>query len=479
MACRYESVPALRQDSQNTGEVGRSRDTLRSAVLPFGTEMGILWNVIRISFTPIIENTMKTESDNPASAPPVTEHLTARVNKAIKDLDGGGNTDMEAENLTRLILQDALMIQASDIHLDPFSSGVCLRLRVDGVLHNAALLPLSHGQRLIRYFKTSASLDPTVSFAPQDSRCQFNYGQGLVELRLASTPSYAGEKLSLRVLDTMRIRRQIAELGFRADDERQFMHWRHDLTGFCFVTGPSGSGKTTTLYALLHELKMLNRSIITIEDPVEYQIDGITQIQVDPRHGLTFASGLKSMLRLDPDYLLMGEIRDLDSAHTALEAVSSGRALMATLHARDAAGVVASLHNWGLSMHEIAAHLELVISQRLVRRLCQKCRRPGSPSPVELEWLKTLKVPVPTRTWRAVGCSDCHLTGYLGRMGLFEIWRKAEVDYELILSHPDQHALRRKLRHRGIKSLLEDGMIKVGEGLTSLSELQVIGGLGG
>jgi general secretion pathway protein E len=314
------------------------------------------------------------------------------------------------------------------------------------------------------------------SMMSRSSRCEFNFGNGPVELRLALAPSYAGEKLSLRILDPKRIRHRIQELGLRVEDEKKIAQWLRDLSGFCLVTGPSGSGKTTTLYALLHELKLLNKSIITIEDPVEYQIDGITQIQVDPRHGLTFASGLKSMVRLDPDYLLVGEIRDQESAHTALEAASTGRVLMATLHARDAAGVVASLHNWGLTTFEIAAHLELVISQRLVRRLCPKCRRQEAVTPAEQDWLATLSAPVPERTWRAVGCADCRQTGYLGRTGLFEIWRKAESDYELILSHPDEHALRRRLRHRGIKSLVEDGLLKVGEGLTSLAELQGMGG---
>jgi type II secretory ATPase GspE/PulE/Tfp pilus assembly ATPase PilB-like protein len=227
---------------------------------------------------------------------------------------------------------------------------------------------------------------------------------------------------------------------------------------------------------LLHELKLLSKSVITIEDPVEYQIDGITQIQVDPRHGVNFAAALKSVLRLDPDYLLLGEIRDQESARAALEAVSSGRALMATLHARDAVGAVSALHNWGLSHYEIAANLGLVISQRLVRRLCEKCKAPGTLLKADEVWLGRVGLPIPEQVWKTVGCPECRYTGYHGRTGVFEVWRSTEAEYELILSQPDEHAFRRALRSRGIHSLAEDGIVKAGAGLTTLEEVRAVAG---
>lgn len=403
---------------------------------------------------------------------PVAEHLTEHLNAALKSGDKTTAEELEPENLARLILLDAKLTQASDIHMDPFTQGVRIRFRIDGVLYDAAVLPRDDGHRLIRFFKTQANLDPVSFFAPHDSRCRFDFGDQTIELRLALAPSYVGEKLSLRILDPQHVQRRIQELGLRSEDEQSIAQCLRDMSGFCLVTGPSGSGKTTTLYALLHELKLLSKSVITIEDPVEYQIDGITQIQVDPRHGLNFATGLKSMLRLDPDYLLVGEIRDRESAHTALEAASSGRMLMATLHSRDAVGVVTSLRNWGLTSHEIAANLDLIISQRLIRRICQKCRRFEAPNETEQLWLKTAGAPVPDQTWRAVGCAQCRYTGFKGRMGVFEFWRKTEKDYELILAQLDEHSLRRKLRHRGVKSLLDDALDKVLQGQTSLSEIQ-------
>jgi general secretion pathway protein E len=244
------------------------------------------------------------------------------------------------------------------------------------------------------------------------------------------------------------------------------------------VAGPTGTGKTTSLYALLHELRLLDCSVITIEDPVECQIDGISQIQVDEPHGLTFAEGIKAILRLDPDYMLVGEIRDGSSARAAVDAAATGRTLMSTIHTRDAVGSVTVLRNLGLADHEIAAVLSIIVSQRLVRRLCPHCRTCGPPTEREARWLDTVKVPVPDTTWHAVGCDKCRDIGYRGRMGVFEVWRLDEHDYGLILDHADERSIRDRLCHTDHNFLLADALVKVESGITSIEELRSMGGFG-
>jgi type II secretory ATPase GspE/PulE/Tfp pilus assembly ATPase PilB-like protein len=266
-------------------------------------------------------------------------------------------------------------------------------------------------------------------------------------------------------------------LGVSREDAADLEEWLTQITGMCLATGPAGSGKTTTLYALLHELELSDNAVITIEDPVEYAIDGITQIQVNYAHGLTFAEGLKAMLRLDPDFLLVGEMRDEVSARTAVEAAASGHVMMSTLHSPDAMGVVTLLRNWGVADHQIATVLQIVISQRLVRRLCLNCRTQDAPTPLEQAWLTSLNLPAPQKSWHPRGCPACSQTGYAGRIGVFEIWRKTESDYRLLLEHTDEHSLRRHLRERGRKTVLEDGLVKAREGVTSLAELQHMGAL--
>jgi type II secretory ATPase GspE/PulE/Tfp pilus assembly ATPase PilB-like protein len=243
------------------------------------------------------------------------------------------------------------------------------------------------------------------------------------------------------------------------------------------VAGPTGSGKTTTLYALIHELELSSQAVVTVEDPVEYPVDGITQIEVNIPLGLTFAVGLKAMLRLDPDYLLVGEIRDAESAQIAVEAAATGHCVMSTLHSPDTAGVVILLRNWGIRDHQIANVLQIALNQRLVGRLCQKCRQRDAPSKTEGLWLKALELPVIEGVYRAAGCAACQYTGYYGRIGVFEVWQKDDSDYELILSHADEQTLRRHLRKRGLQTVLEDGLARVQEGVTMLSELQTMGAL--
>jgi len=380
-----------------------------------------------------------------------------------------------ASALGKALLTDAVREGASDIHITPQTGCVQLRFRVDGALVDVASLSTEDGMRILRYFKTAGELPAGTAFRPQDARMTFGLEKGELDLRLATAPCIAGEKLAIRILDPNRIEQRIGDLGLRQDDRDQIGLWLGRVSGMFLVAGPTGSGKSTTLYALLHELKFLERSVVTVEDPVEYRVDGTAQMQIDIARGLTFAAGLKAMLRLDPDYLLLGEIRDPESAQAAVGAASAGRGLLSTLHSRDAVGVVTALRNWDLQDFEIAAALEMVVAQRLVRKLCPHCRRLEAPRQEEAQWLESLRLPVPERTWHAGQCDRCRGIGFSGRTGVFEIWALNKEDYHRILTHDDERSLRENLARQGFHSLLADGLDMVAEGVTSLDELRMVG----
>jgi general secretion pathway protein E len=408
---------------------------------------------------------------------PVREHLLSRISDELQNWVARGNQQSNngRASIADELLKAAVEMGASDIHLTPYSDRVLIRVRIDGALLDVLQLPLQDGMHLIRNFKVMAELDPTRSFKPADARHTRRIDDLEVDLRLACAPCVTGEMLSIRLLTPQRLRRTVEDLGLCEPERLPIEQWLAGSGGMLLATGPTGSGKTTTLCALLHELKMTDRSVVTIEDPVEYQIDGVAQMQVDERHGLTFAEGLRAMLRLDADYLLLGEIRDAESAQVALEASTSGRVLMSTLHSRDAFGAVTALRNWDLADHEIASCLEMVIAQRLVRKLCPHCRQLGPPTDNARQWLTLLGLPVPRRAWNGVGCPECHQLGYIGRTGVFEVWRVSEDAYQLILQHTDERSLRESQVAAGHRPLLVDGLSMAAQGITSLDEVRVLG----
>lgn len=417
---------------------------------------------------------METSSPRKGWLPKLNPALAPRLHALLQPGSIGEGVE-SIELFARAILEDAAQNRVTDVHFEPFSQGWRVRVRVDGSMHDAVQLSPEMGLKMTRYFRTSANLDPVVSYIPQDASLQFLIQGRKLDLRLATVPCFGGEKLALRLLDPKRLQHRIHDLGLEASNVKLLEQWVGQVTGMCLVTGPTGSGKTTTLYALLHELELSNFAVVTVEDPVEYPIDGIAQIQVDHAHGLTFAVGLRAMLRLDPDYLLVGEVRDPESAQVTMEAASSGHFVMSTLHCTDAAGVLTLLRNWNIPDHQIAAMLKIVINQRLVRRLCPKCRRPGKLTAEMRVWLESLSLKEPAKLWEPVGCDACQKTGYQGRIGVFEVWHQDESDYRLILSHADEHTLRANLTQRGTKTVLEDGMAKVAQGVTSLTEIQQMG----
>jgi general secretion pathway protein E len=369
-------------------------------------------------------------------------------------------------------LLDATQARASDVHLEPVGDAVRVRFRIDGSLSDVAELSVETGKCLANQIKALAGLDPVVRFTPRDSHYHFSAGGEAVDLRIAVAPGQFGETLSVRLLDPRRLERSIDNLGLIDTNLAQLENWLENTNGMFLAAGPTGSGKTTTLYALLHRLNVADKRIITIEDPVEYAVPGITQIQLDEKHHLSFGEGVKAVLRLDPDLVMLGEIRDGASARAAVDAAISGRVLLSTIHSHDAVGAITALRNWGLPDHEIAESISVILTQRLVRRLCEHCKVSARPTSPEMTWLGALNLEVPREVWTATGCDRCSGTGYFGRTGIFEVWRLSETDYEMILAGAHERALRKHFHQFVGASLLQDAMSKVRAGVTSLSEVK-------
>ncbi|MBD3635630.1 MAG: type II/IV secretion system protein [Methylophaga sp.] len=373
------------------------------------------------------------------------------------------------------LLHDAVQARASDIHLDPFPTHYQIRLRIDGTMIDAIEIEVEQGQRLAHQFKVLGNIDPLPSVNCDEGRFSYELEDKSLDLRVTAVPCVSGDKLAIRLLSPPQAVKEVRQLGIHNQGIESIRRWM-DANGSMFlVAGPTGSGKTTTLYALLHELKLNDSHVITLEEPVEYEVPGINQIQVNPTHNLTFANGSEAMLRLDPDYVLIGEIRDVPSARAAVNIATSGRALMATLHSRDAVGTITALRNMGLDDYEISSNLGLVVAQRLARKLCPDCKVEDTLDEIEKKWLQEQGREVPATVWRAEGCAACNELGYKGRLGIFEVWQPSEEDLGMILNHEDEHALRHALIERGEMLMLDDGLAKVEEGLTTLRELQHTG----
>jgi len=385
----------------------------------------------------------------------------------------GGTGHHGAGYLSRALLSDALRARATDIHIDPYRGGGVIRFRIDGEVLKAGTLSEAIYLRLLNQIKTEADIDPGVVFLPRGSRNTYEIGSRELDVRLMLAPCIGGQKLALRLLDPERIKHRVDDLGLSSKGMRDVRRWLDELNGMFLVAGPTGSGKTTTLYALLHELSDHDRNIVTIEDPVEYEIDGINQIQIDSRHGLDFAEGIKAVLRMDPDYILVGEMRDAGSAKSAANAAVAGHVLLSTIHARNTVSAITSLRNFGLTDHQVATMLAVVVNQRLVRKLCPDCRRRMDFESHEREWLKAAGYEGGlARGWVADGCGQCGGTGYHGRIGIFEIWHLDDSDYELLLANADERTLRKRLAQHGHQSLLESGLESVADGVTSLGEIR-------
>ncbi len=400
--------------------------------------------------------------------------------------DGGvteGDTFADAADLERLkdlasdapvvravnaIIARAVDMRASDIHLEPTEESLKVRLRVDGALRDIEPLPVQQKSAVVSRIKVMAGLDIAERRLPQDGRMRAAVRGHEIDLRVATSPNIHGEGVVLRILDRSNLALDFTALGFDADTIAQFTALLRRPHGIVLVTGPTGSGKTTTLYAALTVLNTPERKILTIEDPIEYRLAGINQMQVKPQIGLTFSNALRSFLRQDPNVMMVGEIRDLETAQVAVQAALTGHTILSTLHTNDAASAVTRLLDMGVEPFLISSTLNGVLAQRLVRGLCPHCRRPMEHPPAFLAAFGH-RIQEGETYFQPAGCAECNFSGYKGRLAIVELLPVDDEVNRLILARAQAREIQKAAR--GMRTMFEDGLVKARAGLTTLEEI--------
>jgi len=374
--------------------------------------------------------------------------------------------------LVNLMITEALKERASDIHIEPSEEGVTVRYRIDGVLYNVLSPPRRYQQAIVSRIKIMSNLNIAENRLPQDGRIRIKYGANDVDIRVSIVPSVVGERVVMRLLVKDEKKFSIEHLGIDNDLLEEFKNLLKVPHGIIIVSGPTGSGKTTTLYAAIKEINSSEKNIITIEDPVEYRIKGISQIQVNPKINLTFANGLRSILRQDPEVIMVGEIRDKETAEIAVQAAMTGHLVLSTVHTNDAASGVVRLLDMGIEPYLIASTVNAFLSQRLVRVLCNHCKKPIyldgeilEHEGIDPELFKGKQV------YEAKGCSKCQNTGYHGRIGIFEMIKVDDSIRKMIVSRKDASFIRDACIKNGMKTMLDDGLEKVINGITTIDEV--------
>jgi type IV pilus assembly protein PilB len=387
----------------------------------------------------------------------------------VADLQVGAE-DAPVIKLVYSILGQGVGEGASDIHFEPDEDEMRVRFRVDGVLREAAHVPKRMVNAVISRVKIMSDLNIAEKRVPQDGRVSISVEDRRIDLRITTLPTQRGEGATIRILDKDNAQRSLDDLGMDGTARTRFETAFHQAYGAVLVTGPTGSGKSTTLYAALQGLNDVEKKIITIEDPVEYQLSGINQISVNRKAGLDFATGLRSILRADPDIVMVGEIRDGETARIAIEAALTGHMMLSTLHTNDAPGAIVRLTKMGIEAFLIASAVDCVVAQRLARKLCSHCKRR---SVIPVQALTEAGVPIATdlEAYEAVGCGRCNQSGYKGRVGLYSVMVMGERIKEMTVAHAPEAEIAAAAREEGMLTLREDGIGKVRDGFTSLEEV--------
>jgi type IV pilus assembly protein PilB len=384
----------------------------------------------------------------------------------------GEDNDAPIIKLCNLIIQEAVSLRASDIHIEPFADRIRIRYRIDGVLVERDSPPRRLLAPIVSRFKIMSNIDIAEKRRPQDGRIKTNIHGKHYDLRVSLLPTTNGQSIVMRILDRGNIQVSIKDLGFGEEDYARFQQIIKRPNGIFLVTGPTGSGKTTTLYAALNELNRPDRKIITAEDPVEYYLPGINQVEVRHNIGLDFAKIIRAMLRQAPNIILVGEIRDHETAEIAIQASLTGHLVFSTLHTNDAPSAVTRLVDIGVQPFLVASSVIAIMAQRLVRVVCQKCKGPDEPSAAEIKAAALTPERVRSATFlRGTGCNNCNHTGYRGRKGIFEMFRMTSAMRELTFKREPTQSIRRQARLMGMRTLLEDGVQKACIGMTTLDEV--------
>lgn len=375
--------------------------------------------------------------------------------------------------MVNLFLQKAIEVKASDIHIEPFERALKVRLRVDGVLQEIEAPPVSSTAAVLSRIKIMSKLNIAERRLPQDGRIKLQMLGKELDLRVSTIPTMYGESVVIRLLDKENTVLDFSALGLTGKNSQQFIELLAQPHGIILITGPTGSGKSTTLYTALSQLNTAERKIITVEDPVEYQLEGINQIQAKPQIGLTFASALRSIVRQDPDVIMIGEMRDLETAKIAVQSALTGHLVLSTLHTNDAAGGITRLLDMGLEEYLLSSTVNGILAQRLVRKLCSACKTPylAPDSVVEEMKLKKYSNADEIYLYKAVGCPECGDIGYKGRQAIVEFLPMSDTIRKQIMSHAESGVIQQQAIEEGMLTLYEDGVLKAVEGITTLEEV--------
>jgi len=422
-----------------------------------------------------IESAIRKYSRMDESVQKMASEASTAVEDEMADLERAAQSLEEGPivKMVNLLISQALADRASDIHIEPMEREVRIRYRIDGVLQEVMRSPKNIQAGLISRLKVMADINIAERRVPQDGRIGLTVGGKSIDLRVATLPTVFGEKVVIRILDKSSVLLKLEELGFLDQSFKRYQEAYTKPYGAILVTGPTGSGKSTTLYATLNIVNKVDRNIITVEDPVEYRLPGINQMQMNVRAGLTFASALRSILRADPDIVLVGEIRDHETALIAIEAALTGHLVLSTLHTNDASSTLPRLVEMGVESYLVASAIDCVVAQRLARKICPKCREGYRPNHAELE-----QAGFPEFAWddikelfRPVGCTACSKTGFRGRLGLYEVMTMSEEIERLVVERASSEEIRRSARRDGMITLREDGLEKIRLGITSIEEV--------
>ncbi|MGB8225372.1 MAG: ATPase, T2SS/T4P/T4SS family [Sedimentisphaerales bacterium] len=481
MANAYRVVPILYDKSQNSMEVAIDSPDNFKATDDLSTLMGFKVKAKVTSPTDLSDVLKKyyskeEESINDLIGKLEQDDFLAEFQGRDQSIDLSELKELAESNpvkkLLNLVLLQAIKDKASDIHFEPFEAEFKMRYRIDGVLYEMVPPPKHIAVALSSRIKVMANLDIAERRLPQDGRIPLTVQGNPVDLRVSILPTMFGESVVLRVLDRAQLDLKLENLGMDPEDMNIVRQLIQKPNGIIIVTGPTGSGKTTTLYSALKELNTIDSKLITTEDPVEYDIDGIIQVQMKPDIGLTFARCLRSILRQDPDIIMVGEIRDLETAQISAQSSLTGHLVFTTLHTNDAPSAIARLLDLGLEPFLITATLEGIVAQRLVRKICKNCKEPYEPTEEQLLELDLTPDMVRGKTfYYGRGCDQCNSTGYRGRVGIFEIMIFNDEIRELIMSHSSTNVLRNAAKKEGMRMLREKGLNAIYNGQTTIEEV--------
>jgi len=474
IARRYKIIPFAKHDSTLTVAIGDPMDVETIDSLRY---------ILKVNVEPVVAPKAEIEAaltryygDADDAVENILQEVTDLSLEVVKPGSLEDSTETEADapiiKLVGLLIMEAYRNRSSDIHVEPLEKRLRVRYRVDGVLHEVDNPPKRLQAAIISRLKIMANMSIAEKRIPQDGRIQIPVMGRVLDLRVSCLPTNHGESIVMRILDKTSLLLGLGDLGFFSDQQELMSHLISLPDGIFLVTGPTGSGKTTTLYACLNAINRPDRKIITVEDPVEYQLSGINQVQVNPEIDLTFAAALRSILRQAPNIIMIGEIRDLETANIAVQSSLTGHLVFSTLHTNDAPSAVTRLIDMGVKPFLVASSCRAIMAQRLVRKVCQKCKEPYTPTPYEMQLLKLDPRELEKTTiYRGRGCPECGKTGYRGRTGIYEIFELNDEVRQLIYEHVSSNVLRARGREMGMRTLREDGVRKIMAGITTAEEV--------